>query len=53
MNQHQGFSLVEVLASLWLVTVVAWALMQQQVQSRQLLTQLILRQDTLLQSRHE
>ncbi len=53
MNQHKGFSLVEVLVSLSLVTVVAWALMQQHLQSRQLLTQLILRQETLLQSRHE
>jgi prepilin-type N-terminal cleavage/methylation domain-containing protein len=34
MNQQKGFSLVEVLASLLLVTVVALSLLQQQWQSR-------------------
>ncbi len=41
MNQQKGFSLVEVLASLLLVTMVALSLLQQQWQSRQLLQQLI------------
>ncbi|WP_133135648.1 PilW family protein [Legionella rowbothamii] len=41
MNQQKGFSLVEVLASLLLVTMVALSLLQQQWQSRQLLKQLI------------
>lgn len=44
MNQQKGFSLVEVLASLLLVTTVALSLLQQQWQSRQLLKQLILRE---------
>jgi prepilin-type N-terminal cleavage/methylation domain-containing protein len=41
MNQQKGFSLVEVLASLLLVTMVALCLLQQQWQSKQLLRQLI------------
>lgn len=44
MNQQKGFSLVEVLASLLLVTVVALSLLQQQWQSRLLLDQLVLRE---------
>ncbi|MGC1182026.1 type IV pilus modification PilV family protein [Legionella sp.] len=44
MNQQKGFSLVEVLASLLLVTTLALSLVQQQWQSRQLLDQLIIRE---------
>lgn len=44
MNQQKGFSLVEVLASLLLVTTAALFLLQQQSQSKQLLSQLILRE---------
>jgi prepilin peptidase dependent protein C len=43
MNPQKGFSLVEVLASLLLVTTLALSLLQQQWQSKQLLNQLILR----------
>lgn len=42
MNQLKGFSLIEVLVSLMLVSVVALFLLQQQDQSRQLLTRLVL-----------
>jgi prepilin-type N-terminal cleavage/methylation domain-containing protein len=53
MNQ-QGFSLVEVLASLLLVTSLALALLQQQLQNRQLLSQLIKReQDSLFRDQVE
>lgn len=44
MNQQKGFSLVEVLTSLLLVTTFTLFLAQQQLQSRQLLIQLILYQ---------
>lgn len=44
MNQQKGFSLVEVLASLLLVTSLALSLVQQQLQSRQLLNQLVVRE---------
>jgi prepilin peptidase dependent protein C len=44
MKQQKGFSLVEVLASLLLVTTLALSLVQQQWQSKQLLKQLILRE---------
>ncbi|EHL30284.1 PilW family protein [Legionella drancourtii] len=44
MKQQKGFSLVEVLASLLLVTTLALSLLQQQWQSKQLLNQLILRE---------
>lgn len=46
MNQQQGFSLVEVLASLLLVTLVALFLLQQQWQSKQLLRQIIWREQS-------
>ncbi|MDR3501471.1 MAG: prepilin-type N-terminal cleavage/methylation domain-containing protein [Legionella sp.] len=46
MNQQKGFSLVEVLVSLWLVTMVALFLLQQQWQSKQLLKQLIWREQS-------
>jgi len=45
MNQQKGFSFVEVLLSLLLVTTVATALLQQQWQSKQLLTQLVLQSE--------
>jgi prepilin peptidase dependent protein C len=44
MNHQKGFSLVEVLASLLLVTTLALCLVQQQWHSRQLLNQLLLRE---------
>lgn len=44
MNQQNGFSFVEVLASLLLVTTLALSLLQQQWQNQQLLNQLILRE---------
>lgn len=44
MDQQRGFSLVEMLASLLLVTTLALSLLQQQGQNRQLLHQLILRE---------
>ncbi|CAM4488430.1 MAG: hypothetical protein LEGION0403_FIIPPAGN_00415 [Legionella sp.] len=46
MNQQKGFSLVEVLASLLLATMVALFLLQQQWQSKQLLKQLIWREQS-------
>lgn len=46
MNQQQGFSLVEVLASLLLVTLIALFLLQQQWQSKQLLKQIIWREQS-------
>ena len=42
MNQQKGFSLIEVLLSLFLMSTVAMAVLQQQRQSRQLISQLIL-----------
>lgn len=42
MNQQQGFSLTEVLVSLMLVSTVALALLEQQLQTRQLLAKLVL-----------
>jgi prepilin-type N-terminal cleavage/methylation domain-containing protein len=47
MKQQKGFSLIEVLVSLMLVTVIALSLVQQQWQSRQVLTQLTLRAQNL------
>lgn len=44
MNLHKGFSLIEVLVSLLLVSTVALSLLKQQWQSRQLLDHLILRE---------
>lgn len=44
MNQQKGFSLVEVLASLLVLTTLALSLLQQQFQSKQLITQIIIRQ---------
>ncbi|MFJ1268082.1 prepilin-type N-terminal cleavage/methylation domain-containing protein [Legionella lytica] len=46
MNQQEGFSLIEVLASLLLVTMIALFLLQQQWQSKQLLRQLIWREQS-------
>ena len=43
MNQQKGFSLIEVLVSLMLVTTVGLALLEQQGQTKQRLTQLVLR----------
>lgn len=43
MNQQKGFSLIEVLLSLLLVTTLAIALIQQQSQSKYLLNQLLIR----------
>ena len=43
MYQQKGFSLTEVLASLLLVTILAFTLLQQQWQSKQLINQLMLR----------
>lgn len=44
MEQQKGFSLVEVLISLSLATLLALSLLQQQWQTKQLLNQLILRE---------
>lgn len=44
MKQQKGFSLIEVLASLLLVTTLSLSLVQQQWQSKQVLTQLLLRE---------
>ncbi|KTD53788.1 hypothetical protein Lsan_4198 [Legionella santicrucis] len=43
MNQQKGFSLIEVLLSLFLVTTLALALLQQQSQSKYMLNQLVTR----------
>ena len=43
LNQQKGFSLIEVLVSLMLLTTLGVALLEQQGQTRQLLTQLALR----------
>ncbi|KTC83475.1 prepilin-type N-terminal cleavage/methylation domain-containing protein [Legionella cincinnatiensis] len=43
MNQQKGFSLIEVLLSLLLVTTLALALLQQQSQSKYMLNQLMKR----------
>lgn len=43
MNQQKGFSLVEVLLSLLLVTTLALTLLQQQEQSKYMLNQLVIR----------
>ncbi|ARB91494.1 prepilin-type N-terminal cleavage/methylation domain-containing protein [Legionella longbeachae] len=43
MNQQKGFSLIEVLLSLLLVTTLAIALIEQQSQSKYLLNQLLIR----------
>lgn len=43
MNQQKGYSLIEVLVSLMLVSTVALALLEQQWQIRHLLNQLVLR----------
>lgn len=42
MKQQKGFSLIEVLAALLLVTTLVLSLVQQHSQSRQLLTRLVL-----------
>lgn len=43
MNQQKGFSLIEVLVSLMLVTTLGLALLEQRGQTNQLITQLVLR----------
>ncbi|KTD60380.1 hypothetical protein Lsai_0130 [Legionella sainthelensi] len=43
MNQQKGFSLIEVLLSLLMVTTLALALVQQQSQSKYMLNQLVIR----------
>lgn len=43
MNQQKGFSLTEVLVSLVLASTVALALLEQQLQTKELLAQLVLR----------
>lgn len=43
MNQQKGFSLIEVLVSLMLVTTLALALLEQQWQTKILLNQLVIR----------
>ncbi|MFT4059962.1 MAG: prepilin-type N-terminal cleavage/methylation domain-containing protein [Legionella sp.] len=47
MKQQKGFSLIEVLVSLLLVTAIALSLIQQQWHSKQVLTQLTLRTQSL------
>ncbi len=49
MNQHQGFSLIEVLISLMLVSMTALGLLQQQWQSTQLFTQMRLQTEALIE----
>lgn len=53
MKQQKGFSLVEVLVSLLMVTTLLVSLLQQQLQSKQLFTQLIFQeQDPLFFDEH-